>query len=142
MYSQGPHLAHQYIDSHVPLVPSNEEGTRDVSLDDALLIVGQVLEVRHQSNAPAAAEVRRLTDPDGLGLSMSLDKLSEVVRQDEGLWDEVICGPEDDLESSCENEAYAHLPENTAQVVFGADYSSPWKVHEPLVRPPLKILIH
>ncbi len=85
----------------------------DVALDDALLVVRQVPNVIDEENLATARQVRRLADPRLLLVAARelLHELLVFVRQDEGLWGEVVDAAEDGLscEKLLEGGAYPHL---------------------------------
>ena len=68
-------MRYQYVDAHVPLRTTDQKWIINVLLDDALLVVLQVLQVADNGDFSASGQIRGLADPHLLSL-LAIDSLS------------------------------------------------------------------
>ena len=111
-----PHLRYGYIDSHVPLNTSNEHRVVNVLLENALLIVFQVVDVIYDWDSSTSAEVWRLADPKTFFVTILVEVVDELL---------ILVGQNESQRGKVINLAIEllHLLNYSSKVILGADRS-------------------
>ena len=88
------------VDAHVPLVTLDQQGTGDVLLNDALLIILEFTNVTDEKDLSASAKISWFTDPYlfFILLCKLFYELLIFVWQDKSRWGEIVNLSKDSLE--------------------------------------------